>query len=277
MTLRDGGPIVGRWIERRRYQNADLVMAVSDATRDDARTLLGVRDERLVRVYNGVDVERWASPPREDRVATLDRHGLAERPFVLYVGGPDWHKNIEGLMAGVAEARGRGVGVDLAWAGRLTVDHRARVEGLAREAGIASAVRYLGFVPDDELAVLYRAAVAHVLVSRCEGFGLTVVEAMASGCPVVTTTCGSLGEVAGDAALLVEPDDHAAIGASIVRLYREPILRDVLVERGRRRAPTFSRTAHALAVARVYRAFLDGPRLAEVRELGIGRLAAPSE
>ena len=87
-----------------------------------------------------------------------------------------------------------------------------------------AAVLRLGYVSDDELRVLYRAARAHLLVSRCEGFGLTVVEAMAAGCPVVTTKGGSLSEVAGDAALQVDPENLAAIGDALVRLCREPEL-----------------------------------------------------
>jgi glycosyltransferase involved in cell wall biosynthesis len=73
----------------------------------------------------------------------------------------------------------------------------------------------------------------------------------------VTTACGSLREVAGDAALSVDPDDHAAIGSCLERLCREPGLRDQMIDRGRRRAPTFSRAAHALATASVYRTLLE--------------------
>ncbi len=257
MSLRDGGPRVGRAIERRRYRTADLVIAVSDATRHDACTLLGVPEERVVRVHNGVDVDRWSKEPTALADGTLRRHGLFGRHFALYVGGPDWHKNIEGMMGGLARARARGVDLDLAWAGRLTPEHRSRVEGLAQSAGVADAIRWLGYVGDDELGVLYRAARAHILVSRCEGFGLTVVEAMASGCPVVTTACGSLREVAGDAALFVDPDDHAAIGTCLERLCHEPGLRGRMIEHGRRRAPTFSRATHALATAAVYRTLLE--------------------
>src|SRR6516164_6210593 len=104
---------------------------------------------------------------------------------------------------------------------------------MAERFGVGDAVRLLGFVSDDDLAVLFRAARAHLLVSWCEGFGLPVVEAMASGCPVVTTRGGSLGEVAGDAALTVEPDDHAAIGSAIARLASDADLRTLLARRGR--------------------------------------------
>jgi glycosyltransferase involved in cell wall biosynthesis len=112
-------------------------------------------------------------------------------------------------------------------------------------------------VSDDELRVLYRAARAHLLVSRCEGFGLTVVEAMAAGCPVVTTNGGSLAEVAGDAALQVNPEDPVAIGDALVRLCREPAVAADLVRRGRERALLFSRGAQARAMAAVYRRFRD--------------------
>jgi glycosyltransferase involved in cell wall biosynthesis len=115
----------------------------------------------------------------------------------------------------------------------------------------------LGFVSDEELAVLYRAARAHVLVSRCEGFGLTVVEAMAAGCPVLTTRGGSLDEVAGDAALTVDPDDHAGIGAALARLFSDEALRADLAGRGQKRAPQFSRAVQATAMARAYRRLLE--------------------
>jgi glycosyltransferase involved in cell wall biosynthesis len=116
-------------------------------------------------------------------------------------------------------------------------------------------VRRLGFVSDSDLAVLYRAAQAHLLVSRYEGFGLTVVEAMACGCPVITTDGGSLSEVAGDAALKVDPENHADIGDALARVCREPQLRAELSKNGKERAPLFSRSAQAHAMARAYRDF----------------------
>lgn len=251
----DGGKTIGKRIERRRYRSADLVVAVSDATRNDVCALLGMPESRVVRVYNAVDIDRWATPPRLDAAPVLKRLGLADRPFTLYVGGSDWRKNVEGMMAGIAKARALGVDLDLAWAGHLAPEHVAHVDAVARDAGVAGAVKRVGFVTDDELSVLYRRAVAHLFVSRLEGFGFTVVEAMAAGCPVLTTHAGSLAEVAGGAALTVDPEDHDAIGHSLARLTREPNLREELAARGRARAPTFSRAAQAKAQAAAYRRF----------------------
>ena len=254
--VRDGGAFVGKRIERRRYRSADLVVAISDATRDDVVGLLGVPPERVVRVYNGVDVAYWAAPPTADREATLDRFHLRDRDYVLYVGGSDWRKNTEGMMAALARARAAGIDLRWAWAGHLQGGHVAAVENEARRFGVLSAVERLGYVSDDELRVLYRASRAHLFVSRCEGFGLTVVEAMAAGCPVVTTNGGSLAEVAGDAALQVNPENAMAIGDALIRLCREPALAADLVRRGSERARLFSRAAQARAMAAVYRRFL---------------------
>jgi len=256
LGVRDGGPMVGLLIEKRRYRSADLVIAISEATRQDACAYLGLRSERVVRVYNGVDVEGWAAEPTLDAAKVLERFGLAGRPFVLYVGGSDWHKNIEGMLAGLAAARAAGVDVVLAWAGKLRPDHAQAVDAMSHRLGVAGAVLRLGLVSDPELAVLYRAARAHVLVSWCEGFGLTVVEAMACGCPVLTTREGSLAEVAGDAALTVDPADHAAIGEALARLGSDAELRAVLARRGRARAPQFSRGVQARAMAKAYQALL---------------------
>lgn len=253
MTRNDGGPRIGIAIERRRYRRADVVVAVSDATKADATALLGVPAERVVRVYNGVDVDRWAREPALDGDGTLRRFGLAERPFVLYVGGYHWHKNVEGMVGGLAIARTLGADLDLAWAGNLSPEHSDLVDGEARRAGVAGAVRRLGYVSDEELSVLFRRAVAHVLVSRAEGFGFTVIEAMAAGCPVVTTAAGSLAEVAGDAALTVDPEAHGAIGAALAKLCRDADLRADLAARGRVRAPRFSLDVQAREMAGVYR------------------------
>jgi glycosyltransferase involved in cell wall biosynthesis len=256
--IRDGGPQIGLAIERRRYRSADLVIAISDATEKDAKTILGVRPERMVRVYNGVDVGRWQTEPRLDADAVLRRYGLSSRPFALYVGGPDWHKNVEGMLAGLAAARLQAPEGQLAWAGKLNPAQAEHLNVLVRKHGVEDAVSLLGFVPDEELSVLYRRAHAHVLVSWCEGFGLTVVEAMAAGCPVLTTGGGSLEEVAGDAALKVDPENHEQIGSALARLFRDAALRAQLAELGRLRAPRFSRAAQARGMVRAYSALLNG-------------------
>lgn len=257
MGWRDGGPWIGAAIERRRYRTADLVVAISDATLKDVLEIHRVPRERVVRVYNGVDVDYWSTVPTLDPHATLARFGLQPRRYALYVGGYHWHKNVEGMLAGVAKARAEGAELSLAWAGRLSAEHQALIQRIAAEVGAKDALRFLGYVSDAEVGVLYRSAVAHTLLSRYEGFGLTVIEAMASACPVITTQEGSLAEIAGDAAVSVDPEDHASVAAALLRLMNNDTYREEVVARGLARAPRFSLDAQASAMDRVYRRFLE--------------------
>jgi glycosyltransferase involved in cell wall biosynthesis len=257
MGWRDGGPWLGTAIERRRYRSADLVVAISDTTLNDVVEIHRVPREKVVRVYNGVNVDYWKKSPALDSDSTLARFDLRAGHYAFYVGGYHWHKNVEGMLAGVAKARAQGADLVLVWAGRLSDDQQALIRRVAEDVGASEALRLIGYVSDEEVNVLYRSAVAHTLLSRYEGFGLTVVEAMASGCPVLTTRQGSLAEVAGDAGVSVNPEDHQSIAAALVRLMNDEDYRQGVIGRGCARASNFTLDAQAQAMDRVYRQFLE--------------------
>jgi glycosyltransferase involved in cell wall biosynthesis len=210
-------------------------------------------------IYNGVDLARWSSQPEPDAQALLrSRWGLNNAKYAIYVGDARWRKNLRGMLQGLAQARciAPHLNLQLVWAGALSSDHEKAIDEETRVLDLSNAVHRIGFVSDADLSLLYRDAVAHLFVSRYEGFGLTVVEAMASGCPVITTRRTSLAEVAGDAALDVDPDDYQGIGEALVRVSSDPSLRSDLQERGLRRAQRFSHVRQARETLDIYRRVL---------------------
>jgi glycosyltransferase involved in cell wall biosynthesis len=130
--------------------------------------------------------------------------------------------------------------LQLVWAGRLTEREGLTLSQLARDHGVEQAVDFRGYVSDEDLAELYREAVASVFVSRAEGFGYPVVEAMASGCPVITSNRSSMLEIAGDSAWLVDPEDPDAIAEAMATLTRDSSERKRLVALGLLRCQRFS-------------------------------------
>lgn len=246
-----GGKLLGPSFVKRRYRTADHVLAISETSAQDLRRFLGVPSENITRVYNAIDHEKWRPERLLSDTKVVDRYRLGGRSFLLYVGDLDWRKNLTGMIAGLRHARSEGADVKLAFAGRLSDDKRASIATLA--ADMPDAVQLLDYVPDEDLAALYRSSLAHLFVSRDEGFGLTVVEAMACGAPVITTHGGSLGEVAGDDALLVDPEDATAIGRAIVSLERDPGLRERLRRKGISRAARFTIDQQARETFAIYR------------------------
>ncbi len=249
-----GGRLFGPTIHRRRYHSADHVLAISEESKKDLVRFLALEPSKITRVYNSIDHDKW-KPSGENDDEVVAKYGLSG-DFLIYVGDVDWRKNVEGMAGGLARAREQGADVTIAFAGKLTPEKRERVLGHFRKEGVEQKVHLLGYVPDNELAALYRKSLAHLFVSRDEGFGLTVVEAMACGAPVITTRSGSLGEVAGEDALLVDPEDHGAIGAAIVLLSIDPSLRADLGRRGVARAAQFTSERQARETLAVYRRML---------------------
>jgi len=258
LDWRDGYRMGREHLDYRRYHSASHVIAVSESTASELVTLLGVPAHKISVVYNGVDLARWSSQPEATDAAVQSAHGLADRQYLFYVGAADWRKNYAGMLGALAHLQraGRLGEIVLAWAAQLDSGSVERVLGHARSLGVAHALRLLGFVPDAQLGALYRRAVAQLFVSRSEGFGYPVVEAMAAGCPVITSDRSSTAEIAGDAAWLVDPDNPAAIAEAIAGLARDPALGERLRELGALRARKFSLERMAEGTLAVYRCVL---------------------
>ena len=250
-----------RWgrqaLDRRRYAAAGHVIAISHATARDLERLLDLGPERVSVVQSGIDRTRWSGQGAESDAQHLAKLELAGRRFMLYVGDGDWRKNASGMLQALAEARRTDSSIELVWAGAMSsaVYERSR-RAYAQLYGVEQACLFLGYVADDALGALYRAALGTLLVSRAEGFGYPVLEAMAAGCAVVTSNTSSLPEVAGDAALLVDPESPSEIAQAIAALASDPELRRALVKRGARHVLQFSLQAQARGTLAAYRTIL---------------------
>lgn len=241
----------------RALRAADHVISVSQRTADDLHTLLGVPSEKITVIPLGVDPAFTAEVDEQAVAAVREKYGL-EGPVALAVGTIEPRKNYEGLVAAFERARQAADGPrTLVIAGRkgwLYEGVFAAVERL----GLTEHVRFLDYIPDGELATLYHAAAVVAVPSLYEGFGIPVLEAMASGTPVVCSDGGSLPEVAGDAALVVPVADTDALSDALVRATGDAGLRTSLIQRGRERVAGFTWEAAARAHVQVYHETVKG-------------------
>jgi glycosyltransferase involved in cell wall biosynthesis len=247
-------------------RRADRVLTGSAHAAEDIATELGIPRERIDVVSNGVriDLEADATPEAELR----ERLELGTAPVLLCVAQKRPYKNQEALVRTLA-ARPGGDAL-LVLPGAPTV-YEKRLRTLAEELGVGERVRFVDWVSDADLEGLYRLATAVLLPSRLEGFGLPVLEAMARGVPVVCSSATSLGEVAGDAALLVDPDDQPGIDAAVARMLDDDgALRERLSAAGRARAATFTWESVGTATVAAYHATVAARR-ARRRRIGSGR------
>ncbi len=226
-----GSRLLQRARDKARYKTAARVIAISEATRRDLIRYLDLAPERVDVVHHGVDHDRFSAEPEADEAALLrESLGISE-PFLLYLGAGDVRKNLPLLVRAYARS-GIAPDVCLVLAGPISARARARLQLEANRAGVGDRVRLLGYTEEKYVVPLYRQCLAHVFPSSYEGFGLTVLEAMACGAPTLTTAFSSLGEVAGDAALLLSDLNEEQFGLELGRLVSDAALRQRLRERG---------------------------------------------
>ncbi len=266
------------WVERTAYQNADGVVAVSEAMRQDVHHLYGVPLDRIQVVHNGIDAQRWR---RTHDPARLEKFGIdPEQPYVLFVGRITRQKGIDHLLRAVAHLR-PGVPVVLAAGAPDTPEAEAAVaEAVARLARTRREpiVWIRQVMPQDDLIVLYSHAAVFVCPSVYEPFGIINLEAMACETPVVASAVGGIPEVVldGETGLLVpfepaglqdpdpaDPDRFARdLAAATNALLDDPARRAEMGERARARVTShISRAAIAAATLTFYhRTLARSPR-----------------
>lgn len=234
-----------------RYTTASRLIAVSQATALDLEREMLIPRSRITVIPQGVDLNLYR-PEGEagERERISARYGLPAR-YSLYVGANDWRKRIELLLRSYGQVY-KATGVPLVLVGAWTLKvPRGVKEALSYLP--AGAVVQAGEVKAEDLPAIYRAADLHVLPSVYEGFGLTVLEAMACGCPVVTTRCGALPEAAGDAARFFTADNITELEEALARVLQDPALRAQMRAKGLAHVAQFSWERTARATLEVYR------------------------
>jgi glycosyltransferase involved in cell wall biosynthesis len=235
-----------------RARRASALLTVSEFSREDLGRHLRISPYRFQVIPNGVDA-RYQPPSASEVRDFRERHGLPPR-YLAAVGNVKAHKNL-GLLAKLA--------ADLPVPMVLLAGDTAAHELNFPETTIA-----LSELSESEMPLFYGAATALLMPSRYEGFGLPVLEAMASGCPVLSANTTSLPEVAGEAAVLLPPDDAEAWREAILRLLRDDAQRLSLVEKGRERAARYTWDDCARRTLAVYRRVLEKAPSPSGRGLG---------
>jgi glycosyltransferase involved in cell wall biosynthesis len=234
-------------------RKADRVLTVSEASKRDILHFFDIPPDKVAVIYNAID-ERFLGGADHRRMELTRQRYQLDHPFVLYVGNIKPHKNIGRLVEAFAMARRSGpAGLKLIIIGDELSKYPVLRQSVHRHK-LDKHVRFLGFQPQETLAAFYRLARAFVFPSLYEGFGLPPLEAMACGTPVVTSNVSSLPEVAGGAALLVDPLDSAAIADGMVRAVTDDALRADLIARGLKRAHEFS---WKQSVAKIHGIYMD--------------------
>ena len=236
---------------------ASRVLTVSEASKRDILKYFNVPESKIDVIYNAMDERLGEAPTAEEMQNVRERYQLQD-PFVLYAGNIKPHKNLERLIEAFHSLRRGGLEqVKLLIIGD-EISKYATLRRAVHRHKLHKHVRFLGFVPDKTLACLYRLAGVFVFPSLYEGFGLPPLEAMASGTPVITSNVSSLPEVVGEAALLIDPYDAAAIAAAMRRVLTEPDLAAGMRERGLARVGHFSWDRSVRRIRQIYEEVLTG-------------------
>jgi glycosyltransferase involved in cell wall biosynthesis len=224
-------------------RQAEAVLTISENSKKDLISLLSVPEEKITVTYVGLDPLFRKIPPQSELQELRRRYGLKNR-FILSVGQLHKRKNVPGLLQAYRRlAAHSALNVQLVLAGGEG-DGAAEVREAVRQIG-PDRVILTGCLTDEDLLRFYHAAECLVYPSFYEGFGLPVLEAMACGCPVITSNVSSLPEVAGEAALLVDPQRIETITTALVSLLTNPGLSQTLIQKGFEQARRFTWEAAA--------------------------------
>ncbi|NBD33991.1 MAG: glycosyltransferase [Cyanobacteria bacterium] len=224
-------------------KQAEHIICNSQATADDLMNFWGIPAQKITPILLAYDQQHFSPSP------TPEHHH-----YFLYLGRHDPHKNVERLISAFAKVPDPNTQLWLA--GPSDSRYTPQRQQQAAELGLRDRVRFLNYIPYQQLPDLMRGATALVFPSLWEGFGLPVLEAMGCGTPVITSNCSSLPEVAGEAAILIDPINTEEMANAMTAIATNSHLRSKLREQGLQRASQFSWKKTGQATVAVLRQFL---------------------
>jgi len=239
---------------RSAIKRAKMIIAVSQFTKEDIITQFKVSSQKIKVTHEGV---ARLQPMGKEKNISNDKKVLLgyniNKPFLLYVGNAYPHKNLEGLIKGFSSLREKDRDLLLVLVGKQDYFY-SRVEEFTKKYWPKeSPVIFPGFVPDEELAILFKNAIAYIFPSFYEGFGLPPLEAMANGCPVVSSNKSSLPEILGEAAIYFNPEDEKDMMGQIKKVIENKNLRQELIKRGNEQVKKYSWEKCAKETLEVYK------------------------
>lgn len=259
-TPETASPVLKAYLDQvvpRSVRRAAHVLADSQATKDDLVELYGTPPDKITVLLSGIQADFGRVTDEVARKAVRQRYNIPEQPYLVSVGTVQPRKNYARLVAALAALGPAFADVHLVIAGgRGWLD--SPIFQAVADYGLAERVHFTGFVRDEDLPALYSAATCLAFPSLYEGFGFPVLEAMACGTPVLTSNISSLPEVAGDAALLVDPYDVEAMAEALRRLLTDETLRASLVRQGYEQVRRFTWARAAEQLSGIYRSMLEG-------------------
>ncbi|MFH1509411.1 MAG: glycosyltransferase family 1 protein [bacterium] len=226
-------------------RKAAKIITVSNHTKNHITKLLPIAPDKIKVVYNGVDQTPIKLPQASE---TLQKYKLTE-PYILFIGTIEPRKNIITLIEAFESLSGSFPELKLALAGNMGW----RTEEISTAIKANPKVLQLGYVSEIEKRILLQNSTMFVFPSLHEGFGLPILEAMREGTPVITSNTTSIPEVAGDAAILTDPEDYKSIALAMRNIYTNKELRAELVEKGKKQLEKFSWEKCARETLEVYK------------------------
>lgn len=250
-------------IQRFNLQTSDAIIADSVASQRDIRRIVGLGEEKVSVAYLAAADEFTRLNSNETRIREIKQKYNLPKEFVLYVGDVTWNKNVPRLIEAVKE-----IDVPLVMVGKALVEknfdptnvwNHDLVKAHALIDKDDNKIIRLGFIPTEDVVALFNSATVFAFPSIYEGFGLPVLEAMQSGCPVVTSKGGSLAEVAGNSAEFVDCYDIKSIAHGIKKVFSDDKLQDDLRKKGLDQAKKFSWEKTARDTIEVYKQVIAKP------------------
>lgn len=243
-----------KWeIQKKILKKADAVITDSVSSKEDIKKITGIDENKIYVVYLAAGEEFKKIKNHKKITEIIKKYNLPEK-FALYVGDVTWNKNLPNLINAVKK-----INIPLVLVGKAISEDNNNRNAWNADLMAVRKLMYddkrfirLGFMPQDDLTALYQTAVLLVMPSRYEGFGLPILEAMQAGCPVITTKCGSLKEVAGSSAFFVDPEDVSSIADGIYKVFFNEDIQRKLSTKGIEQVEKFSWEKTAKETIEVY-------------------------